>query len=146
MIFVSSCLMGNKCTFREDSNLCKKVVDFVKEEEIVKVCPECMGNLPIPRDAAVIVGGSGIDVVDGGARVVTDSSEDVTDDYLRGAEEVLKLAKELNPDVIIFKARSPSCGCGKIRDNTGKLIDGDGVATALLKKKGFQVICEDDID
>ena len=72
-------------------------------------------------------------------------SEDVTDDYLRGAVEVLKVAKELKPDVVIFKARSPSCGCGKIRDSSGKLIDGDGVATALLKKNGFQVICEDDI-
>ncbi|MGB9598850.1 MAG: DUF523 domain-containing protein, partial [Minisyncoccales bacterium] len=38
-------------------------------------------------------------------------------------------------------------GCGKIYDGTfsGKIIKGDGVTTALLKRNGIKVISEEDL-
>ncbi|MCZ4148533.1 hypothetical protein BZG21_29195, partial [Escherichia coli] len=37
--------------------------------------------------------------------------------------------------------RSPSCGCGSIYDgsHSGKLVAGDGVLAALLKRRGIKV-------
>jgi len=45
------------------------------------------------------------------------------------------------------KSISPSCGCGQIYDGTfpKKLIDGDGVTAALLKRNGIRVITEKDM-
>lgn len=46
----------------------------------------------------------------------------------------------------ILKARSPSCGAGKVYDGTftKTLISGDGVFAGLLKKNGIRVISEDE--
>jgi len=62
-------------------------------------------------------------------------------------EETLKIARSLSVKEAILKARSLSCGCGKIHDGIthNKLIEGDGVTTALLKRNGIWVITEDDL-
>ena len=46
----------------------------------------------------------------------------------------------------ILKAKSPSCGHGKIYDGTftHTLVPGDGVFTALLKAHGIPVYSEED--
>jgi uncharacterized protein YbbK (DUF523 family) len=46
-----------------------------------------------------------------------------------------------------MKSNSPSCGCGKIYDGTfsGKLVDGDGITTKLLKKNKIKIITENDL-
>jgi len=46
----------------------------------------------------------------------------------------------------IFKAKSPSCGCGEIYDGTfsGNLIEGDGITTSILKGNGISVMTEHD--
>jgi len=140
--------MGDNCRYNGETKANQKVIDFVSDEEILKVCPECLGQLPTPRPPAQVVGGTGLDVIEDRAKVMTDEFEDVTKAFLKGAEETLALAKKFRPDVCIFKARSPSCGCGQIYDGTfsKKLITGDGVATALLKNNGFRVITEEDIE
>ena len=63
------------------------------------------------------------------------------------ALEVLKLAKENNITEAIMKEKSPSCGCGKVYDGSfsKKLIDGDGVTTALLKKNGIKIIPSEEL-
>ena len=80
-------------------------------------------------------------------RVITKSGKDETENLERGAKEVLELAKLFGIKKAIFKQRSPSCGCGQIYDGTfsGKIIKGDGIATALLKKKGIKVISEEEL-
>ena len=80
-------------------------------------------------------------------RVVTVDGEDVTDAYQAGAQLALKLAKQAGCQTAILKARSPSCGCGKIYDGSfsGRLIPGDGVFAALLKTAGIVVQTEEEI-
>ena len=59
---------------------------------------------------------------------------------------ILKIAKENRIEIAILKAKSPSCGCGKIYDGTfsKNLIDGDGITTSLLKLNGIKVITEEE--
>jgi len=71
----------------------------------------------------------------------------VTKQFSKGAEKVLKIAKENNVKLAILKAKSPSCGVGWIYDGTfsRNLIKGDGISAALLRKNGIKVMTEKDI-
>jgi uncharacterized protein YbbK (DUF523 family) len=73
--------------------------------------------------------------------------KDVTQQSIRGAEETLKIAKQLKAKEFVAKSGSPSCGCGQIYDGSfsGRLIDGDGVTTALLRRSGAKIIPEEDL-
>ena len=57
-------------------------------------------------------------------------------------QKTLKLAKKYNVKKALLKAKSPSCGNGKIYDGTFKsrLIDGDGITTKILKENGIEII------
>ena len=70
--------------------------------------------------------------------------ENVTKQFIKGAEETLKIAKLIGAKEFIAKSKSPSCGCGQIYNGafSKELIAGDGVTTALLKKHGIKVITE----
>lgn len=105
---------------------------------MVPVCPEIFGGLATPRDPAEIIGN----------KVITKNGEDVTENYKRGAKEVLKLAKFYGCKLAILKERSPSCGYGKIYDGTfsGRLTDGNGVTAELLIEIGIRVIGESEIE
>jgi len=132
MKLCSACLLGVKCRYDGQDSLNEKVVELLKTEILIPVCPEQLGGLPTPREPAEIVGN----------RVITKSGEDVTNKFLRGAMETLRIAKLFGVKEAILKQGSPSCGCGKIYDGTfsGKTIRGDGITTALLKKHGIKVI------
>ena len=73
--------------------------------------------------------------------------EDVTREFIKGAKLSLELAKKYKPDLIILKAKSPSCGKGKVYDGTFSkaLTDGNGVACQILIDNGFNVITEDEL-
>ncbi|PIR72619.1 MAG: DUF523 domain-containing protein [Candidatus Nealsonbacteria bacterium CG10_big_fil_rev_8_21_14_0_10_36_24] len=137
MKFCSACLLGIKCRYDGKSKEDKKVLALAKKEFLIPVCPEQLGGLPTPRENREIRED----------RVITKSGRDETENHKRGAEEVLKLAKLLGIKEAIFKQKSPSCGCGEIYDGTfsGRIIKGDGVATALLKKNGIKVITEENL-
>jgi len=90
-------------------------------------CPEQLGGLPTPRDAANIIGGDGNDVLDGTAKVVTRNGEDVTNAFINGAEQVLAMAKQQPIAAIFLKAKSPSCAVNSRV----------GVTSALLLRNGF---------
>ncbi|MCX6759915.1 MAG: DUF523 domain-containing protein [Candidatus Nealsonbacteria bacterium] len=137
MILVSACLLGVNCQYNGESDFAKELLDFLKDKgEFIAVCPEVLGGLPIPRDGAEIIGD----------KVKTVKGKDVTKEFLIGAEKVLKFAKENNIHLAILKAKSPSCGVGMIYDGTfsRKLIKGDGITAALLKKNGIKVMTEKD--
>jgi uncharacterized protein YbbK (DUF523 family) len=110
---------------------------LLKKEILIPVCPEQLGGLPTPREPAEIREG----------KVITKSGKDVTENFKRGAEEVLKIAKLFGISEAIFKQGSPSCGCGRVYDGTfsGKIIEGDGITATLLKKRGIKVITEEDL-
>jgi uncharacterized protein YbbK (DUF523 family) len=114
---------------------------------IIPVCPEQLGGLSTPRARQEIQGAFGEAVLDGKCRVKNKNGEDVTRELLQGAKETLEIARHYGVTEFIGKAKSPSCGCGKIYDGSfsGKLTDGDGVTTALLKRNGIEVITEEEL-
>jgi uncharacterized protein YbbK (DUF523 family) len=143
MKLVSACLLGINCNFEGKNKLQPQLLEEFKKGELYPICPEVLGGLSIPRIPAEIQGGDGLDVIEGKAYVVNMQGIDVTDEFMKGAYEVLRIAEVIDAKEALLVERSPSCGCGEIFDGsfTGKLKSGDGVTAALLKKKGIKVTC-----
>ncbi|NPV42971.1 MAG: DUF523 domain-containing protein [Firmicutes bacterium] len=146
MVLISGCLIGINCKYNGSNNKTREIVELVKKGLAVPFCPEQLGGLPTPRYASEIQQGSGEDVLEGRARVINQIGQDVTENFKRGAEEALKLAKILGTKFAILKSKSPSCGYGKIYDGSfsGVLVNGNGVTAALFLKNGIKVITEKD--
>jgi uncharacterized protein YbbK (DUF523 family) len=145
---ISACLLGIKCAWDgQDIYKSDKAIDFLNSETLMPVCPEQLGGLKTPRAPQEIQGGTGEDVLDRKCKVLNSNGEDVTQEFINGAEETLKIARLFHIEEFIGKSRSPSCGCRQIYDGTfsRKLIDGDGVTTALLKRNGIRVITDEDL-
>ena len=134
-ILVSACLLGVACRYDGGSQPCEKILALAEKHVLIPVCPEQLGGLPTPRPPAEIRE----------ERMVNRMGEDVTASFRRGAEETLRLARLLRCEAAIFKARSPSCGCGSVYDGSfsGALISGDGVTARLLRESGIPVQTEE---
>lgn len=141
MIFVSACLVGVNCKYNGSNNYNKKIFDMVKEGKAIPICPEQLGGLSTPRDPTELKN------INGKIYAINNKGNDVTVQFERGANEVLKLAKRLNIKKAILQPRSPSCGIGKIYSGNfdNKLIDGDGILVQLLKENGIEVLSCDEI-
>ena len=126
---VSSCLVG-LCT-RYDGNSLVNVPcqNRLCDNIYIPVCPEQLGGLTTPREAADIIAGDGHDVLAGRARVTTKSGIDVSPEFIRGAKQVLKIASSQAIDGVLLKARSPSCA----------VTNTIGVTAALLQQNGFSL-------
>ena len=137
-ILVSACLLGCPCRYDGKSKPSDAVLALVEHHTLIPVCPEQMGGLATPRVPAERKS-------DG---VFTESGVDVTEQYRRGAEEALRLAKLYGCTYAILKARSPSCGSRQIYDGSFSrtLIPGDGVTAQLLKAHGITVLGESEVD
>ena len=137
MIIVSACLAGVACRYDGGSKPCEKVIRLVAEGQAIPICPEQLGGLPTPRAPAEIIGN----------KVIRKDGVDVTDAFNRGAQEALKIARLVGAKTAILKARSPSCGLGKIYDGSfsGRLVDGNGVFAEMCKKDGMEVKTEEEI-
>lgn len=137
-IMVSACLLGENCKYNGGNNLSEKVMNFIKEHEVIPVCPEVMGGLSIPRLSSEIVNG-----------VVTASDgRSVDDEFRKGAQIGLALAKENNVDLVILQSRSPSCGVKQVYDGTfsGNKIEGRGIFAQLLIENGYKIIDVEDLE
>jgi uncharacterized protein YbbK (DUF523 family) len=126
----SACLLGLKTRYDGrviSSGTCRKAV---AGGICIPVCPEQLGGLATPRTAADLLGGDGHDVLSGKARVITRDSEDVTENFILGAQQILEIARMNEVEKVILKAGSPSCGLNpKI-----------GVLAALLISEGYTVV------
>ena len=104
---------------------------------VVPVCPEQLGGLPTPRSSAEIQSGDGFDVLSGRAKVVTCDGQDVTEQFIQGAHQVVRIAQITHASMMIAKKKSPSCSHSGIYNGTFShtLVDGVGVTAALLQLK-----------
>ena len=136
-ILVSACLLGINCKYDGENNKNNKVLEYLKDKEVIPICPEIMGGLPTPRIPSEIKDN----------KEITKENNDVTYNFVKGAEEVLYLAKLLNVKKALLKAKSPSCGVGEIYDGTftHTKIKGDGITTRLLKENNIEVLTELDL-
>jgi uncharacterized protein YbbK (DUF523 family) len=147
LILCSACLLGINCRYDATPKTNERILQLSKEKILIPVCPEQLGGLTTPRARAETTS-DGKKVLEGKGRVMNVDDEDVTEEFLRGAYEVLRIAKMYNITEAILKQDSPSCGCGVIYDGTfsGRKIVGDGVTAALLKKHNIDVKTEEDFE
>lgn len=137
-ILVSACLLDCACRYDGKRKGLPALLELAKEHTLIPCCPEQLGGLPTPRPPAERRG----------ERVVNAAGADVTEQYVKGAEEALGLAQRLHCGCAILKERSPSCGAGEVYDGTftHTLTTGDGVAAALLKANGIPVFGESELE
>ncbi len=137
-ILVSACLLGVSCRYDGDTKPLSNIEKLLEKYEVIPVCAEIFGGLPTPRVPAEVIGD----------KVITRDGRDVTAEYLRGANEVLRLGKLFGCKKALLKERSPSCGRGIIYsgkfDNTFK--EGNGKTAQLLLANGFEIYGESEID
>ncbi len=147
VILVSACLLGTCCNHEGRGSARPRVQALSESARLVPICPEVVGGLGTPRDAAEIVGGNGADVLDGTARVTTGAGVDVSAAYRRGAAAAVELARAVGATRAVLKARSPSCGAGAVHDGTFTRAQhrGPGVTAAALRAAGFEVVSDEDL-
>lgn len=114
----------------------------------VTFCPENYA-VGTPRDIPDIHGGNGFDVIDGGAKVLTDKNADLTEKMLGAAHEMLRLAKANEVHLALLVDMSASCGVQVISDGcrmveNRKFQKGPGVCAALLSRHGFPTLAQRD--
>lgn len=136
MDIVSACLCGINCKYSGGSNFNTKIYKEMLAGKLLPVCPELLGGLGIPRIPCEIIEG----------KVIDKDGNDVTENFVKGAEKTLEIAKIVGAERAILKQRSPSCGSGKIYDGTfcSRLIEGYGITAKVLKDSGIEVISEEE--
>lgn len=135
-ILISSCFLGEKARYngKVKALLNPLVKQWQKEQRLIGICPEVIGGLAIPRSPAEIRGES----------VITCDGNDVTKQFVFGAEQALALCQQHNIRFALLKEFSPSCGSDTIYDGTfsERKIKGQGICSQLLRQHGIQVFSE----
>lgn len=129
---VSSCLLGVNCKYNGGNNASSELIEYLKEHEVLQVCPEVLGGLPVPRACAELSGDN----------IMNTEGEDVTAQFEQGAALALAQIREFQPDLVILQPRSPSCGKGIIYDGGfhNRLVEGNGILVRLLLHEGIPVM------
>ena len=141
-VVVSACLLGSPVRHDGRDKKCDHPVlqRWIEEGRVVSVCPEMLGGLPTPRLPSEIVPGT--------TQVIARDGRDVTDLFEKGARIVGEQAEANQVRVAILKEGSPSCGSSFVYDGTfsGAKVPGEGITTALLRKRGIAVFSEEQLD
>ena len=137
-VLVSACLLGLCTRYDGADERRDAVIEALRGCWVIPLCPEQLGGLPTPRTPAEIETGDGRTVLDGLARVVARDGCDVTEHYLRGAAEALKVAEMFSAPRAVLKEGSPACGAHRI-SRAGEDVPGMGVAAALLHRRGVEL-------
>ena len=136
-VLVSGCLLGENCKYNGGNNYNPRVVEFLKDKEVISICPEIMAGMGCPRNP--------IEIVDG---VLTDCHGKNVDSLIRkSVMEIMERIRDEEIQCAILQSRSPTCGVNQVYDGTfsGKLIPGSGVFAKSLMDAGYLVIDVEDI-
>ena len=136
-ILVSACLLGENCKYNGGNNYNGAVAEFVRDKEVLPICPEMLAGMGCPRTP--------IEIVDG---VLMDRDGRNVDAAMRAVVETAM--KQLSSEEIqcaVLQSRSPTCGVNQVYDGsfTGKLIPGTGIFAQALKDAGYRVIDAEDV-
>ncbi len=133
---VSKCLLGHNCKYNGSNNLKDKIKELEKDNEIIVICPEVFGGLPVPRIPFELIND----------RAINKEGVDVTDKVLDGCKIALKMIIDNNVNEVILKESSPTCGVHFIYDGTFShtKIKGCGLLTRMLKEKNIKVKSDED--
>ncbi|SIS54023.1 DUF523 domain-containing protein [Neptunomonas antarctica] len=142
-ILVSACFLGQKVRYDGQHSLLQhpQIQKWQQEGRIVPFCPEIAGGLAIPRLPSEITSRHPV-------MVVNIQGDDVTPEFLHGAELAVEKAKETGACCALLKSRSPSCGNRETYNGefNNTLTPCNGVTAAELLRHGIPVFNEREID
>ena len=139
-VLVSACLLGRECRYDGGSNADRTLLDELRRQGRTPIafCPEEEGGLSTPRPPAWIESGDAGNVLDGRGRMVTVDGDDVTAQFVAGAERALATCRAHGIRRAYLKERSPSCGVSRTHV-AGEAVDGRGVTAEHLTRAGIEV-------
>ncbi len=150
-VLVSACLTGIRCGYDSTANGTYPSVLKLMDYPAIKLFPFCPEEFSfgVPREMCDIHGGDGNDVLDGKAKVLSDSGKDWSDGMIKAAHKMLKVAQDNTIELAIMMDISAACGSTVIYDGNrfaeNKVYQaGAGVCAALLQRHGFKVISQRD--
>jgi uncharacterized protein YbbK (DUF523 family) len=149
-LLVSSCLTGVLCGVDGTSyGAPYPHTDWLVHLPNVHVVAFCPENFAFgtPRAIPDIHGGTGFDVLDGRARVLSDTGENWTAQMLGAAETMLRVAQESSVRLALLMDISAACGSQVIYEGArseGRHQAGQGVCAALLIRHGIKVLSQRD--
>ena len=136
---ISACILGEYCRYDGKTKEISAVVEAFKDYEIIPFCPEAP-LFGTPRQRINVV------QIEGGNRIITDETLlDVTNLLENEINSFIK--KNPNPDKIVLKTKSPSCGFGTtpiLNSKKEKISLGDGIAAKIFQKKYQNTQIEDE--
>ncbi len=150
-ILLSACLLGALCGYDGTANgeypSALKLTGY-KNAKLTTFCPEEF-SFGTPREMCDIHGGTGLDVLEGRAKLLTESGEDWTEGIVEASEKMLAIAKKENIELAVMMDISAACGSqviyagNRFAENPVYQI-GAGVCAAQLMRNGFKVISQRD--
>lgn len=150
-VLLSACLTGVLCGYDGTANgeypSALKLLGY-DTISIHKFCPEDY-SFGTPRAMCDIHGGTGMDVLEGKAKVLTENGTDWTEGMIRASERMLEIAREHDIELAVLMDISAACGSQVIYDGNRfaeekKYQAGAGVCAAQLIRNGFKVISQRD--
>jgi len=127
-VIVSACLLGEVCRWHGKaqrlSTFVKRYIENNPDVNLVPVCPEVLGGLPVPRPPVKRRKGKVYETCPEKENRKNVTGKEVTGAFVRGAELTLAIAKDKLCRKAILCKFSPSCDVAGI---TGKLLIGNGI-------------------
>lgn len=150
-ILMSACLAGFTCGYDGTANgEYPSALKLFRHQNacVIKFCPEEY-SFGTPREMCDIHGGTGMEVLEGKAKVLTESGIDWTKGMIDASEKMLELAIKERIEIAILMDISAACGSAVIykgnrfSDNKQYQI-GAGVCAAQLIRNGIEVMSQRD--
>lgn len=150
-ILTSACLIGTPCgvdgTSYGNYPSVLKLMNY-RNIQLLQFCPEHF-SFGTPREMCDIYDGDGFDVLNGKAKVLTESGKDWTKGMIDASKKMLEVAQNANIELAVMMDVSAACGSQVIYNgNRYAKIPvhqiGMGVCAAQLTQNGFKVISQRD--
>lgn len=150
-VLVSACLTGITCGY-DGSNYGEypSVLKLLQYDTVrlIRFCPEEF-SFGTPREMCDIHGGTGLDVLEGRAKVLTETGKDWTGGMIAASLKMLDIAKREAVELAVMMDISAACGSQVIysgnRFGAEKVYQiGAGVCAAQLMRHGVKVISQRD--
>ncbi len=151
-ILMSACLTGVTCGYDGTANgsypTALKLLGY-ENVRIVRFCPEDF-SFGTPREMCDIHGGTGMDVLAGKAKVLSESGKDWSEGMIKASEKMLQIARQEDIELAVMMDISAACGSQVIYEGNrfagNKVYQvGAGVCAAQLMRNGFKVISQRDL-
>ncbi len=150
-ILSSACLLGEMCGVDGTSNgKYPNVLKLLKYQN-VKLIPFCPEDyvLGTPRETPDCEGGNGDDVLDGKAKVITQTGKDITSEMISASLKMLQIAQENKVELAVMMDSSGACG-SQVIYNGSRFSEnpiyqiGMGVCAAQLNRNGIKIVSQRD--